>query len=337
MTNQKRDWMWSRLLAAVGAAGSLIVWIGGTAQAGSPEPPVQPSAVHEAWLVSTRSVPLSCPSGVQPEDFSYQVSRGEDAGWNQADAGAFFGAVDGTAPVIVFIHGNRSDRCDAVNEGWSTYRQLLGQSGDRPFRFVIWSWPADHVRGGPRKDALIKADRSDTQSFYLAAWLDRLPQETPVGLIGYSFGSRVICGAIHLSEGGTLVGMTLEPAARKEQRRPLRVMLIAAAVDSEWLLPGSRNEKAPQGIEQMMVTRNCCDPVLRLYPRMRRYDSSSALGFAGPASPKRLAETGLALETVPVESQVGRDHSWYTYLRSSAVRSRLGWYAFLTDEPTAAP
>ncbi len=201
----------------------------------------------------------------------------------------------------------------------------------------IWSWPADQIRGGPRKDAQVKAARSDAQSFYLAAWLERLAPEIPVTLIGYSFGARVIGGALHLAEGGTLLGMKRDVATPSATKRPLRVMLVAAAADSEWLLPGNRHGLAGRQIDQMMVTRNCCDRVLRFYPRMRPNDSSSALGFAGPTSPGRLAESGLNFETVPVESQVGREHLWHTYLRSSAVRSRLAWYSFLVDASPSAP
>lgn len=286
----------------------------------------------EAWIVSTRCVPASCPTDIEPERFSYQVLDSNCAEWNPTDAEAFFGNAVANEPVIVFIHGNRTDSHEAVREGWPVYQRLRSESGGQPFQFVIWSWPAERIRGGPRKDALVKAARSDTQSFYLAAWLDRLPTQTPVALIGYSFGARVIGGALHLAEGGTLLGRTPPPPMHDQAKRRMRVMLVAAALDCEWLLPGSRNGLASQAVEQMLVTRNTCDRVLRFYPRMRRCDSSNALGFTGPASPGRLIESGLALETVPVECQVGSDHAWMNYLRSHTLRSRFAWYAFLTQE-----
>jgi hypothetical protein len=301
---------------------------------------IQPESVvdetAEAWIVSTRRVPVSCPTGVGPERFSYRVSGSACAEWDQTDAEAFFGNVVSDVPVIVFIHGNRTDSGEAVREGWPVYQRLLSESGGQPFRFVIWSWPAERIRGGPRKDALIKAARSDTQSFYLAAWLDRLPTQTPVALIGYSFGARVIGGALHLAEGGTLLGRAHSSAMSDQARRRIRVMLVAAALDCEWLLPGSRNGLASQAVEQMLITRNTCDRVLRFYPRMRRCDSSNALGFTGPASPERLIESGLSLETVPVECQVGSDHDWLNYLRSRTLRSRLAWYAFMAPESPSA-
>ncbi|MHB8897688.1 MAG: hypothetical protein ACYC6Y_02960 [Thermoguttaceae bacterium] len=338
MVKSNGEWASRRLLIGILVAGNLTALSGRAAGAGTSNMECgqgKPAGVGEAWLINTRRVSPSCPAGINPEEFSYQVSRDACLRWQHADCAAFFGSVDDRIPVIVFVHGNRSDSCDAVAEAWPVYRQLLEQAGGRPFRFVIWSWPAEKVRGGPRKDALIKADRSDTQSFFLSAWLDRLRPDTPVAMIGYSFGARVICGAIHLTEGGSLQGMAREATESGAKRRPFRVMLVGAALDSEWLLPGSRNGQAAQGIEKMLVTRNCCDRVLQLYPRMRRYDSSSAMGLAGPASPARLAATGLDFEVVPVESQVGREHSWYLYLRSSGVRSRLGWYTFLADGAAA--
>lgn len=291
-----------------------------------------PDGVADAWIVSTRCVPTCCSTGIEPERFSYRIAGGACSDWEQSDAEGFFSSISADAPVIVFIHGNRTDSCEAIREGWPVYKRLACESGGQSFRFVIWSWPAEPIRGGPRKDALVKAARSDTQSFYLAAWLNRLPRSTPVTLIGYSFGARVIGGALQLSEGGTLLGREQPRTMPDGARRRLRVMLVAAALDCEWLLPGSRNGLAPQAVEQMLITRNCCDPVLRFYPRMRRCDSSSALGFTGPAAASRLAESGATFETVPVECQVGKDHAWHTYLRSCAVSSRLAWYAFLVRE-----
>lgn len=343
MTKPDGKWRTRGLLIAFALSGSLLVSTARsapTASVSTAAPPAQPVVAMEhtaeAWLISTRCVASTCPTDVGPERLSYRVSRGACPDWEQSDSEGFFTTTAVDEPLIVFIHGNRTDSCDAIREGWPVYERLLAESGGQPFRFVIWSWPADHVRGGPRQDALVKAARSDGQSLYLAAWLERLPPEVPLTLIGYSFGARVIGGALHLAEGGTLLGRTQETIVAHHDRRPMRVMLVAAALDCEWLLPGSRNGLAIRSVEQMMVTRNCCDPVLRLYPRMRRNDSSSALGFAGPASPGRLTESGLALEIVPVECQVGRDHSWLTYWRSSAVRSRLASYAFLVEKPLSA-
>ena len=100
----------------------------------------------EAWIVSTRCVPASCPTDIGPERFSYQVLGSACAEWNPTDAETFFGSAVAAEPVIVFIHGNRTDSREAVREGWPVYKRLLSESGGQPFRFVIWSWPAERIR-----------------------------------------------------------------------------------------------------------------------------------------------------------------------------------------------
>lgn len=286
----------------------------------------------DAWIVSTRHAPLARPVGFDPGRFSYQRRDEIRKGWTAATAEAFFEPALAEVPIVVFVHGNRADQCKAVNQGLPILHRLQRDSAGQPFRLVIWAWPADRIGGGPRQDALVKAARSDVQSYYLAEWLDRLPAEAPVLLIGYSFGARVIAGALHLAGGGQLAGWQLQRDTREAERRPARVMLIAAALDSEWLLPGGRNGLAFHGIDELLITTNCLDPVLRLYPRMRRGDRSSALGFAGPACPWRLSDAGLRFESVRVECQVGREHDWCAYLGSPAVDSRLARYAFPADE-----
>ncbi|MDD4268532.1 MAG: hypothetical protein PHO07_20735 [Pirellulales bacterium] len=317
---------WGAFLATSSCPARAAEEPGGCGVKGAAAEARQPSAA--AWIVSTRHAPSGCPAGFDPDRFSYRRRDAIHTGWTAATAEAFFEPALAEVPLVVFVHGNRADLCTAVNQGLPIFHRLRRVSADQPFRLVIWAWPADRTAGGPRRDALVKAARSDVQSYYLAAWLDRLPAESPVLLIGYSFGARVIAGALHLAEGGQLNGWQLQRDGPEAERRPARVMLIAAALDSEWLLPGSRHGLALHGIDQLMITGNCLDPVLRLYPRMRRDDRSTALGFAGPACPRRLSDAGLCFERVRVECQVGRAHDWRAYLDSPAVDSRLARYAF---------
>lgn len=252
--------------------------------------------------------------------------------WTAARAEEFLEQSVANQPIIVFVHGNRADLGKAISQGLPMFHRLKRNGAGRPFRLVIWAWPAERVRTGPRRDAMIKAARSDIQSYYLAQWLDRLPPGAPVLLVGYSFGARVIAGALHLAEGGALAGRKLEVGEEESKPRSIRLMLIAAAMDSQWLLPGNRHGLAVRGVDRMMITCNCLDPVLRLYPRLYRRGDLSALGLAGPAGSQKLAEAGLHLETVRVECQVGREHDWQAYLRSPAVDLRLAHYAFLAGE-----
>lgn len=330
-----------RQIEAAILAGAFLAALACPARAAD-EPPDRPAADGcaedraaegaDAWMVSTRSAPAACPAGFDPDRFSYQRRDEACPSWTPADAAGFFKQASDGRPIVVFVHGNRADLGKALSQGLAMFCRLRQDSPGEPFRLVIWAWPADRVCAGPRRDALLKASRSDVESYYLARWLERLPPRVPVLLVGYSFGARVIAGALHLAEGGSLAGWTLDRGDADAEPRLRRVMLVAAALDSEWLLPGGRYGLALGGVDRTMITCNCLDPVLRLYPRLRRDDHSSALGFAGPAAPRQLAEAGLRLETVRMECQVGREHDWQAYLRSPAVDSRLARYAFLAGE-----
>ena len=101
---------------------------------------------------------------------------------------------------------------------------------------------------GIRADVLAKADFSDAQSYYLARFLADVQPGVPVSLLGYSLGNRAATGALELLSGGSIAGHCLpaEVLARAAQHRgrPYRVVLLAAANDADWLLPGHRDGRA---------------------------------------------------------------------------------------------
>ena len=58
-------------------------------------------------------------------------------------AGNFPAGDDPATPTVVYIHGNRTDADEAAGNGCYVDRAIQCQAAGRPFRFVIWSWPAD--------------------------------------------------------------------------------------------------------------------------------------------------------------------------------------------------
>ena len=102
-------------------------------------------------------------------------------------------------------------------------------------------------------------------------------------------------------------------------------MLLAAAIDSDWLLPGHHNGLALSWTEQMLITRNPCDRVLRWYPRVSRGRGPEAMGFVGPL----LCNGADNVEAVDVSGSVGKSHDVRSYLASAEFRCRLSRYAFL--------
>jgi hypothetical protein len=249
--------------------------------------------------------------------------------WVRANAGQF-SANDPSAPTVIFLHGNRTDADTAIEEAMCLLSVLRASAGARPFRFVIWSWPSDRVPGA-RRDAQVKACRSDTEAYYLARCLASVRPGTPLGLMGYSFGCRAIGGALELLAGGQIADFRLPPevcTTWRELAAPVRVAWMAAAMDADWIRPGARNDQVLPRVQAMLVTCNCGDRVLRWYPRLYGRGGPQALGRVGPP------QADDKLEVIDVAPYVGRAHNWYLYAQAAPLVCRLPWYAFLAD---AAP
>ncbi len=175
------------------------------------------------------------------------------------------------------------------------------------------------------------------QSYYLARFLGSIRPDVPVSLIGYSFGARVATGALQLLAGGQIACRSLPQAVVTERKaagqRPYRLVLIAAAADANWLLPGCRDGLVLPLVDRVLVTANCCDPVLRWYPRLYGRGGPEAMGYVGPSCS---AQPGSCdkIEVIDLSCSVGRIHDWHTYETAPELTGRLGWYSFL--EPAVA-
>ena len=314
----------------VGAAAVLV-----TALVESPLVPAAAGAAEEVWLVSTREIPSCSPPAEARPRYWRLAAQGQ---WAAADRGAFLASDDPAVPTVFFLHGNRSDADDAVQTGWDVYQCLVEQAGGRPLRLVVWSWPADRIPGRLRPDVRIKAARSDAESRYLAEAIDAIRPGVPVCLVGYSFGTRTICGALTLLAGGEFAGHVLERRGTTP-RAAMRAVLIAAAADDTALAPCGSGAGALGQVDRVLVTRNAADHALRWYRHMERWRGPAALGFRGPACAGEPDTKPTKIELVDLGCEVGRNHTWDGYLAAPAIRSRLAWYAFLqpmSDGPTPA-
>lgn len=290
--------------------------------AGAAEP-----RADQLWLISTRRVPVHCPSeNAIPLDY---WALSPDDTWLPSDENAFHTGNPAEIPTCVFVHGNRSEWQDAVDAGWMTYWQVKQQAAGRPFRFVIWSWPSERVSNRNRPDAQEKAARSDVQAIYLAQWLDRFQPEAPLSLIGYSFGARIVTGAMHRLGGGA-TNVPTSPLRTNRRLAPVRAVLVAAAMDQDWLLPGHCHGLALGQLEQVLITVNSCDSALRWYPRMYGRGGPEALGYAGLGCLEWLGPEAAKVEQLPLNCEVGREHAWAHYVNAPSLLARLGWYTFLT-------
>ena len=238
-------------------------------------------------------------------------------------------------PTVVLIHGNGTDEDWAVRHGNELYSLMRQQAGGRSFRLVVWSWPADRIVRRMRSDVQIKVCRSDVEAYYLARVLQNLPKGVPLSLVGYSLGCRTASGTLQLLAGGSVAGRGLPPDVLATWNaagpRPIRVMMLAAAMDANWLEPSCPRGLAPLAVERILVVTNDRDRVLKWYSHLYGAHGPEALGYVGPTG-----TAGGKLDVVDVSCEVGRKHDFDRYQESGPVFQRLAWYTFLCDAPATA-
>ena len=196
---------------------------------------------------------------------------------------------------------------------------------DRPVRHVIWSWPSAPI---PQTraivlDAQVKAQRTPIQSFYLGCFLSRIQPDVDVGIVGYSFGSRVIVGAMHALGGGRIADRQL-PNCGDPVVKP-RIVLWAAACDACGVAPGGIYDRTLPAISAGLVMVNKTDPVLRRYDRLMPGSTCQALGFVGVPS-CNLGECACRLQQMDVTNQISRRHQWVRYFESACVMNNTRRY-----------
>ncbi len=140
--------------------------------------PLAAASSGEVWLVSTRCAPVC--GDLEAGRAAIQLWRW-DAGncWLPATAAEFLDNGAAVAPTTIFIHGHRTDADLAVEHGWLLYGHMQEAAQGKPFRLVIWSWPADRGGRRPRADAQEKAEVSDVQAYYLARLLGDMARMSP--------------------------------------------------------------------------------------------------------------------------------------------------------------
>lgn len=334
---------WQRYLAAV----TIVVSAAGhhaAAAAESPETPAGPVAVRasdatppspkksdpargrvfcngirlqdEIAVVNTRNIcgccdPEAIRTGIKVENYAV----GDDSGsrrWQPSDLQSLL-AFKPAVPTVVFVHGNQISSGDAKCEGLAVYRHLILHGSDAPpIRFVIFSWPSTQVSGLLR-DVRVKASRTGPAGCQLAWLLDQMPAETPLSLVGFSFGARLITGGLHVLAGGSLNGSASLAENVHPNRPPVSVILMASAVHSYWLAEGQYHGMAMTQVSRMMLINNCNDPAMKYYDFLEPgHGGPQALGLCGPTRIGR--EYAKKIMNRDVSRYVGADHELMSYL-----------------------
>ncbi len=288
----------------------------------------------EIWLVSARQV--GClQSGDRPALAAQRYDS--EAGWQDTDVAELLQPASTDQILVMYIHGNRVASTQAACEGRYVYRLLTSNINDPvSVRYVIWSWPSAQIRG-QLHDVRVKAQRTELGGYCLGWFLSQLPQQQRVSILGYSFGTRIATGALHLLGGGQLSGRALPSCERAAPH--VRIVMLAAAMHRNWLRPGSYHELAFSHLDFMLNLYNCCDPILKRYRFLYRGSRPEALGFTG-MSTHGLGEERHLIEQLNVCGSVPKSHAAIHYFRSSHIKKRmqriLFWYPLHDDQPAIA-
>ena len=264
-------------------------------------------ADDELWFVSSRRARCEADGSIHLHVWQYDGN----GAWQSRKLDDL-AAADPTRPTCFHVHGNRVTLAHSNMVGWRFYTTLTGGCTERPpLRLVIFSWPSDRICGRSRQDVQCKAVRAECHAYYLAHVIDRLDAQSKISLIGFSFGTRVIGGTLHLLGGGTLRGRAL--VERNVEDRDLRAIMLAAATDNDHFLPGRAFQMAPTQIDRMLITINRADPAMKWYPllyqvMLRPRLGQQALGYTGFAGLSCVPALNGRIEHCDATCAVGRVH-----------------------------
>ncbi|MHB0959209.1 MAG: alpha/beta hydrolase family protein [Pirellulaceae bacterium] len=271
----------------------------------------------EIWLVSTRHV-IRAGSGEDPGLRAQRLVPG--TGWQPADIHELYAPATPDQIMVVFVHGNRVPHESVIPEGRRMYRLLTAGVADAPpMRFVIWSWPSAQIRGQLR-DVREKARRTELAGYCLAWLLRQLPESQHVSVLGYSFGARIASGAMHLIGGGQLSGRALPGPSIGSPNT--RVVMMAAALHSNWLRPGGYHGLAVSQLDYLLNLYNYRDPVLKRYHALYRHSRAMALGYSGMYT-EDMGRLATRVEQQDVTDSVRCSHDAINYLHSPCVLQHI--------------
>jgi Alpha/beta hydrolase of unknown function (DUF900) len=266
------------------------------------------------WCINTRSI-TSDARCADLENPQLSVYRLNNRCSTAISFDKFMAETSAGRQVVFYIHGNRMEQENAVQHALKIYRHTLSCREPRPIDWVVWSWPADQ-EGHVVKDVRTKAARTDAQGLYLS-WVLRQHAErsVPITLIGYSFGGRVITGALHALAGGKLANRSLPGASLTGLR--IDAGLVAPAIENDWLAECGYHQRANENLDQLLVLYNRRDAVLKRYWLIDRVRGSMALGYSGPRvfAPREDGST-ISVRSRDCSVAVGRQHAELDYYTS---------------------
>ena len=273
----------------------------------------------QLWLISSRG--LGCDVEQQFENLKYWRYDPEKR-WVNSSLTDLKSTDKPQLTTTIFVHGNRIRSSEAFTKGLETYRALVHCADEQPIRFIIWSWPSEPI-DGLVDDARIKAGRTTSAAYYLAWFADQLNAKGSVGFWAHSFGARIVTGSLHLLGGGRL-GDYRPLFLAHAKRTPIQVVLVAAALDNNWLLKGRAHGRAISQVDGLLLVNNSCDAALKRYHWIYdRRACQQALGYTGLSGGKFEGDARDKIVQLDASCQIGREHTLAGYLFAPGLMARM--------------
>ena len=281
----------------------------------------------EFWVIMTRGRTDHERMCVPIERFG--VQRLEGCRWRRSSMSEYL-ATSGQLPTIIHIHGNGLSHKKAMEYAWMLRNGLKGQAST-PFRFVLWSWPADTKRRGFRglfKRFNYHSRQAESEGYHVARVIARMQPNLPIGFTGHSLGAVGTVAALHALGGGHVRGFALaEPMPLPHDARGA---VFGAAVDNDAILPGRRASQALKG-GRLLLMKNPCDSMLPRWPKISDR-GRPAMGLTGVPCPHLLGDDIHRLTVVNSGRHLGKGHGSKDHFTNCWVLRTLADY-FLTPRP----
>jgi hypothetical protein len=285
------------------------------------------------WIVSSRQ----CDGKHAPCDaeccLSYFHCPG-DRSFCPQGRDAFLASIRPDRPVCFVVHGSYNWWGDVMVESRRIHRWIRSAAPQTPLQVVIFTWPSDgNMPFIFPVDIAILGRRSAAHGTYLASLISLIPVEQNVSIVGHSHGARSTVAALHVLGGGVLEqGQALPPGHAVPQH--LRAVLLAAAIDHDWLNPGQRYGQALLVPEKVLLMRNSRDATLGIYP-LRKGFGERALGREGLGPDDRFVLGSWSSKIVEMDVAAFADwhHGFAHYHERPELAAAILPYVYFQDAP----
>jgi hypothetical protein len=271
-----------------------------------------PSNGSEFWVVSTRGNAVQC-DPYAPID-AFPVKEWVHGGWRPSSMAELL-ATSGRLPTIVYAHGNGLNEVEALETAFLLYDGLRG-CAPCPFRFILWSWPAELPAKHLQERIQKHARQADYEGFAVARVVQQMIPGPPISISGHSLGSPITTSAMHHLGGGAIGIRSL--GGPIPEFYDLRAALIAGALDNDLLLPGMRYDQALNRADRFLVFKNTEDKVLPMWPFFSER-GMEAMGYTGAIVSPAMGDMLMRLEHVSTTPYVGSRHASPVYFRQPDI------------------